>query len=137
MKGLLTTLVLLLFIFIRVSFAQSETVFSGMPIIKISEGGVERFPEKLSREKAANLGCVISKIGGKYYWVTRENKEVLRKESGAFITFVAVDGSGYVRIISPEMKDAASLMAETELKFDYVEHLLIGLRSVTYYGVSQ
>lgn len=73
MKGLLTTLVLLLFIFIRVSFAQSETVFSGMPIIKISEGGVERFPEKLSRERAANLGCVISKIGGKYYWVTREN----------------------------------------------------------------
>lgn len=62
---------------------------------------------------------------------------MLRKESGAFITFVAVDGSGYVRIISPEMKDAASLMAETELKFDYAEHLLIGLRSVTYYGVSQ
>jgi hypothetical protein len=40
-----------------------------------------------------------------------------------------------VRVIFPEVKEAASLMfTETEAKFDYVEHLLIELRSVTYYG---
>jgi hypothetical protein len=118
-----------------VTFSQSTTVFSGVPTIKISEGGIERSPEKLERKDAPNLKCVISKIGEKYYWATRENKEMFRIESGAFTTFFAVDGSGYVRIVQPAMKESASLMAETEAKFDYVEHMLIGLRSVTYYGV--
>ncbi len=33
-----------------------------------------------------------------------------------------------------DMKQAAALMGETEAKFDYVEHVLIGLKSVAYYG---
>lgn len=114
--------------------AQSRTVFSGVRVIKVNEGGIDRLSENLSREKAVNLGCVISEIGGKYYWATRENKEMVRRVSGAFITFLAVDGSGYVRLVDPGAKTAASLISPTEVKFDYVEHLLIGLQSITYYG---
>jgi hypothetical protein len=113
---------------------QSRTVFSGVPVVKVSEGGTERVPETLEREKAINLGCVVSEIRGKYYWATRENKEMVRYVSGAFVTYMAVDGSGYVRLIHQSAKDAASLMSPTEALFDYVEHILIGLRSVTYYG---
>jgi hypothetical protein len=57
-----------------------------------------------------------------------------RIQAGSFITYLAVDGSGYIRTIDPEAKSAAALMSDTESKFDYVEHLLVGLRSVTYYG---
>jgi len=60
-----------------------------------------------------------------------------RIESGAFITFLALTGAGYVRIIAPAHKAAASLMGDTERQFDYVEHALIGLKSVTYYGTRQ
>ncbi len=116
------------------SAAQGTTVFAGLPGVKISEGGVERVPENLSRDRAVNLACVISRIGDKYYWASRENKEMVRIASGAFITFLAVDGAGYVRIVAPGMKEAVSLMGDTETKFDYVEHALIGLKSVTYYG---
>jgi hypothetical protein len=94
-------------------------------------------PETLSRDKAVNLECVISKIGEVYYWASRENKRMVRIESGAFITFVAMNGSGYVRMIAPGMKKAVSLMGDAETKFDYVEQLLIGLQSVTYYGVTR
>jgi len=114
--------------------AQSRTVFAGIPAFKVSEGGLERHPEKLFREQAVNLGCVISEISGKYYWATRDNKEMVRWSGGAFITFTAIDGSGYVRIVDANAKSAASLMSPTEASFDYVEHLLIGLRSVTYFG---
>lgn len=116
------------------SYAQSETIFSGTPAIKISEGGIKRLPENLSQKDFGNLKCIISKIGDKYYWASRENTEMVRRESGAFVTFIAINGSGYVRIILPNMKEATSLMEKTEDIFDYVEHLLIGLRSVTYYG---
>jgi hypothetical protein len=119
------------------AFGQAVTVFKGQPTVKISEGGVSRVPEQLSYNQAVNFACIISEIGGRYYWASRENKELLRTEGGAFITFVARDGSGVIRIIKPGLKTAASLMSDTEAKFDYVEHLLIGLRSVIYYGVAQ
>ena len=115
-------------------YPQAQTVFTGLPLMKISEGGIERTPEKVSLKDAPNLKCVISKIGDKYYWASRENKELIRTESGAFSTFVCADGSGYVRIIGFDLKEIASLMSNTETEFDYVEHMLIGLRSVTYYG---
>jgi len=62
---------------------------------------------------------------------------MVRIESGAFITFIAVNGSGYVRMIAPGMKKPAALMSDAEAQFDYVGHILIGLRSVTYYGKTQ
>ena len=138
-RRVLTIFILATVIFIPSAGAtQATTVFAGLPGVKISEGGVERVPENLSRDRAVNFACVISRIGDKYYWASRENKEMIRIESGAFITFLAVDGVGYVRIVAPGMKEAVSLiMGETETKFDYVEHALIGLRSVTYYGVTR
>ncbi|TKS61864.1 MAG: hypothetical protein EWM73_02911 [Nitrospira sp.] len=114
--------------------AQSHTVFEGLPVVKISEGGTERLPQTLSREKAVSFGCAISEIDGKYYWASRENKELIRRTSGAFVTYIAIDGSGYIRVIEPNEKSVASLMSPSEATLDYVEHLLIGLQSVTYYG---
>ena len=111
-----------------------EIVFTGIPALKISEGGVERTVEDINENKALEFKCVVTKKGDKYFWTTRNNVELARIQSGAFVTFVATSGAGYVRIISPELKDAAALMSETEKKYDYVEHMLIGLRSVTYYG---
>jgi hypothetical protein len=116
---------------------QAMTVFKGRPALKISEGGTERTPESVPRDRAVNLECIISKIGEDYYWASRENTRMVRVESGAFITFIAINGSGYVRVVAPGMKLSAALMSEAESKFDYVEHILIGLRSVTYYGVAQ
>ena len=114
--------------------AQARTIFAGIPSVKISEGGTDRVVEKLERTNASNLAVVISEINGRYYWASRENKELSVSEAGAFITFTAVDGSGYVRILDPQMKSAASLAYDSAKAFDYVEHLLIGLNSVTYYG---
>lgn len=113
---------------------NEEILFSGIPIVKISEGGANRVVEDLKGVKASEAGCVVAKIGDKYFWKTRNNTELLMVPGGAFVTFMATNGSGYVRIIPSDLKEAVSLMDETEKKYDYVEHLLIGLRSVTYYG---
>ena len=123
------------FMFVSVIAVEGqETVFRGRPVVKISEGGLERVPETVPREKAINLECVISKIGDRYFWASRENTPMVRIESGAFITYLAANGAGYVRVIAPEYKETAAAMGETEATFDYVEHALLGLKSVTYYG---
>jgi hypothetical protein len=122
-------------------FAKEEIVFTGMPEIKISEGGVNRVPENLTKDKAIKFKCTITKIDDKYYWTSRENVELIPIASGAFITYWAVNGSGYVRVIKPEMKEEVkkigAMAGDPEEKFDYVEHLLLGLKSVTYYGKSK
>jgi hypothetical protein len=102
------------------SFGSEQIVFTGIPEAKISEGGVERLPEQISSEKAMGLKCTITEIDGKYYWTTRENLELVRVQSGAYVTFLAQNGSGYVRIIDPSMKKSASLIGGAEAKFDYV-----------------
>jgi hypothetical protein len=113
------------------------TVFKGRPALKISEGGTERTPETLARAQAVNLECVVSQIGNDYYWASRENTPLVRIDGAAFTTFVAANGAGYIRVINPEAKSAAALLGGAEKQFDYVEHALVGLRSVTYYGNRQ
>jgi hypothetical protein len=116
---------------------QPVTVFKGRPSVKISEGGVERAPETLSTDTAANLECVISQIGDRFYWASRENTPLIAVEAGAFITYVSVTGNGYVRVVKPQFKGAASAMSRTEERFNYVEHVVVGLRSVTFYGTRE
>lgn len=121
----------------RGASSQAATVFRGIPSAKITEGGIERRPEALTTDAAGNLACVVSRIGDKYYWASRKNTELVRVQAGAFITYIAVNGSGYIRIVAPGMKDAVSLMSGTEKQFDYIEHLTIGLRTITYYGLTR
>ena len=135
MKKIILTLFVLAIAFPL--FAYEEIVFTGIPEIKIIEAGTNRIPVKLSKAKAMEYKCTITKVEGKYYWTTRENVELISLKSGACITFVASTGSGYVRIIDPEMKDVASFMGDTEEKFDYIEHLVLGLKTITYYGKSK
>jgi hypothetical protein len=132
MKLLLTLLIL---ISSAEGFAQQvTTVFSGRPEVKISEAGSTRVVNDIEANEGENLEVVISRIGDDYYWASRENVPMVRIDSGAFITFFAATGKGYVKVVNPGMKEAAAMMSDTERNFDYVEHMSLGLRSVTYYG---
>ena len=115
-----------------------QTVFRGRPQLKVNEGGVERLAENVPSQSAPNLVVVISKIGDRFYWASRENAPMIEVDGGgAYITYVAVNGSGYVRVLKADMKKAAAIVDDTAAKFDYVEHLVLGLKSVTYYGIRQ
>ena len=137
-------IIFLALIFLTVAsplFAKEEIIFTGIPEIKISEGGISRVPETLSKSRAMEYKCTITRIDEKYYWTTRENVELIPISRGAFITFLAVEGQGYIRIVKPEMRETirkiGAMAGDPEEKFDYVEHLLLGLKTVTYYGKSK
>jgi hypothetical protein len=57
----------------------------------------------LTREDAFKAQVRIVERGGRYYWQTRGMKELSRSESGAYVTYSAVDGTGYVRTHIPAM----------------------------------
>ena len=119
------------------SAQSAETVFKGRPQLQITETALSRVPKQIGEAEADGFECVISKIGRRYYWASRENREMVRVASEGFITFVAADGTGYVRLMDPHRKSSTSLLSGTEDRFDYVEHVLTGLRSVSYFGITR
>jgi hypothetical protein len=114
--------------------AQAETVFRGVPAKKVTNEGERSIVESIPPNSTGNLQVVVSRIADRYYWASRENTELFRVDAGAFITYIAVNGSGYVKAVKPDLKEAAALMSDAEARYDYAEHLTIGLRSITYYG---
>jgi hypothetical protein len=121
----------------------STTVFHGRPIVKVQETGLDRSAETLTSAKAAGFECVISRIGDAYYWASRENVVLSLRESDGYLTFVADNGSGYIKIVKPEMKAALrqrfaaeQLSTIPEHTFDYIEHLHVGLSTLSYYGLA-
>ncbi len=66
---------LLACIFLIYGYSQEaeKVIFSGIPALKISEGGVSRVVEEVKDSKALEFKCTITKIGDKYFWTSRDN----------------------------------------------------------------
>ena len=131
MKQLLVLLLILSFAFVPfVSTQQDEVViFVGYPEVKIVAAAKD-LPgmfSKISTEKTFEFRCEIVKRGDKYYWKSRDNYEVVRELTGAFVEFRRLDRPDYVRIanstIRGESLAALALKSEAILSHDYVEHL--------------
>jgi hypothetical protein len=113
--------------------AAPRVVFSGTPELRLNDFVIERTESPVTPEERARYKVVITEDNGRYFWTTRENAEMIRAESGAYVTYNATNGSGYVRVEDPQWhKLAQSKVAAYQ--FDYKEHLQQGLTSVTYYG---
>lgn len=126
-------IIIFILLFAGISLAL-DIEFLGTPKIRINESGNSRAAHTISTEKEAReYECLITTDGEQYYWASRENTEVVKVFSGAFINYVALNGSGYVRVVMPEVKEGLFEKGS----YDYVEHLLSWLTSVTYYGYAK
>ncbi len=116
--------------------AQQEIiVFRGIPEVGMAYNGLEDgVIQKLDTARVHNLDCVITKIGDKYFWKSRDGYEVEKIVGGTFITFQRLDRPDYIRIVRPSIKKGAALLNEASKKFGYTEHLVQNLMSITYYG---
>lgn len=137
MRHLAAALVVLVLVAPEAGWAQDYTVvFEGRPLRKVESSFERTVPSTLSSEDAFNYAVRIVERQGKYYWASRELRELIRHEAGAYITFFAVDGSGYIRIGIPMMLDLRDQLPTEQRRKEtgYTEHLLIQFASITYYG---
>ena len=124
---------IVLFLFISTINAR-EIIFVGVPIkaIKTSESSSDT---KLLTD-SEKIKVVITKEGENYYWTSRGDIALYPTTSGNYITYIAFNGAGYIRIINLETQTMIALLPD-ELKIDnysYVEHLTYRMGSFTYYG---
>lgn len=117
----------------------AEVIFYGQPVKKVTTTYKSSEAEALSASKASEFAVTITSEGGRFYWASRENTPLVRTESGAYITYLAANGSGYVRIYQPFMYEMMSQLPPDQRakEIGYVEHLVHEFGSVTYYGDKQ
>ena len=111
------------------SVSWGEVVFVGEPIAKVVMSGDKVDRTVLTVLEQSEFQSVIIEKAGRYFWKTREMKELERHQSGIYVTYQAVDGSGYVRIDSLTAHDS-----NTSHDISYIEHLKLGLFTITYQG---
>ncbi len=113
-----------------------SVVFEGRPVEKVEVAFGGTLPVRLSADEGFRYAVRIVERGGRYFWASREMRELVRRETAGYVTFVAPDGSGYVRILSPMLEALRAQLPEAERRREatYTEHLTIQLGSITYFG---
>ncbi len=127
-------------IILLVSFSFSQEIsFIGFPVKKIEIVDSKPNEFELSSMKSKEYFVKIEKVGEKYYWASRSNKELILSISGLYQTFHAIDGSGYIRVLSKEAREVFNALTEKEKsgQYVYIEHLVHQMSSITYYGVEK
>lgn len=114
-----------LFLLPVVCFAQLEVVvLKGVPIVQNKSSVEESGNFQLSESQQTESRLIITRKGQKYYWTSRQDRELTRHESGIYTIFLETKGAGYVRA----MKSANKVL--------YMEHMGLGLETITYWGVA-
>jgi len=115
---------------------DARAIFEGRPLEKVESSFETTTSRTLNADESfVNLVRIVERQG-KYYWASRGMIELIRSESGAYITFHAVNGSGYIRVGTLMLLDLRDRLPEEQRRREigYVEHLLLQFQSVTYYG---
>lgn len=140
MKQLSVCILLFMLLTSACATASETIVFIGEPELKISEGGLDRVIDTLQKTVSNKNRCMITRQNNTFFWKSRGYTKLIKIDSGAFTTYIAENGSGYIRISKPGLreliKNSATHTNDPEAHFNYVEHLLIELKSITYWGNS-
>lgn len=114
----------------------ADVEFEGTPSVKVEVREGVAQTQAVSPPSARELGVRVVRSGNAYLWASRNNVPMVKQESGAYITYVATTGAGYVRVLNPAMRMALrSLPVEQrDREFVYMEHMVNQLGSVTYFG---
>jgi hypothetical protein len=118
------------------SALAGEVVFEGYPVKKIEMTEQTTASYDVPKSKASEYRVVIEREGENYYWRSRENLQLVRTQSGVYVTYLAANGSGYIRVLNDAMREMYKLLTDEEKQnnYLYMEHLVHRLGSITYYG---
>ena len=127
----LTFLLVSLFVY-SVACGEETIVFSGYPMSKVESSSESTEQLSMTEKQLTEYRVLIVKRNGKYYWASRENKEMLYFQSGIAHWFIAPT-SGYVKIIDPSLLPGG----EEANGYIYMEHLTLLVATITYWGTGE
>lgn len=122
---------------LHVQFAAAQQIeFEGTPFKRVQNSFENRQTFDLDADERGEFSVRIVQEGENYFWATRDNTPMVKVESGIYVTYIAANGSGFVRTLNETARDAFLQAPDNNIigQITYIEHLLLGLESITYYG---
>ena len=121
-------------VFVLASPGLAQTVLSARPTVKVvsEAASTERF--QLSDAEQEAVRVVITIRDGRYYWISREGRELIHHRSGAFHYFIDPTGSGYVKVLDTAF--LPEFLRDPGPRFQYFEVLSLWLGTTTYWGAT-
>lgn len=111
----------------------SRVVLDATPTIRIDSDSSSARRTVLSRSGQLEARLLIVASEGRYYWATRENRELQLVSSGiAAYYFIDPLGGGYVKIVTPGSYSGRSARAPVQ----FYEHVSLGMGTTTYFGTA-
>ena len=110
-----------------------EVILEGTPN-KIIE--MDQYGSRNELPSSGSDSVRITRVGDTYFWANRNGVQMTRTESTIYVTFMAVDGSGYVTTVNDTAREIFIQAAPENIigRYTYVEHVINGLTSKTTYG---
>jgi hypothetical protein len=112
--------------------ADTSVVVQGTPTTKVESAEDATTRSALSDADRKKLELRIVRKGTRYYWASRENRELQRRAVGAFHYFVDPAEGGYVRVF--DRSTLPESLRPDGAQFEYMEHVPVWRGSVTYWG---
>lgn len=114
--------------------ASAEVVLDAEPTVKVesSEGHTSRLV--LPTPDRTKYRVTVTRREGRYFWTSREDRELVYHASGAFHYFVEPRGGGYIKVFDTQMLPES--MRDPGPRFRYMEHLTLWLLTITYWGAT-
>ncbi|MBI2118857.1 MAG: hypothetical protein HYT97_04430 [Elusimicrobia bacterium] len=94
----------------------------GIPKSRTDSNESNTVRKTLSKMDVDKNKLIITRIDGKFYWTSRENRQLDHNVSGVYDYFYLPDGAGYIKA------------CKMNNKLVYMEHVHTGLSIITYWG---
>ena len=115
----------LLFSFDLTAFGKAVAVH-GLPIVQTRSSKDATFNVDLDSGQQLSNRLLINKEDGKYYWQTRDNRELTFQKFKGYDLFIDLETGGYIKVVK-----------QPDGRYVYMEHISIEqLKSFTYWGVT-
>lgn len=113
---------------------DSVVVLEGRPVAKVEGAEDAARHTAVTGAEREKLKLVIVRKGDRYFWASRENRELERRAAGAFHYYIDRTDGGYIRVFDRSTLPE-SLRPEGG-QFEYVEHVPVWRSTLTYWGVA-
>jgi len=107
-------------------------VLSGVPTVRADTSINGSISTELTASQGFEFRLLITKVGDRYFWKSRENRELVYFRSSSFDYFVSPVGAGYIKVNWRDL-----LKVEPLKPARYFEHLPVLLDTITYWGEAE
>lgn len=125
----------LLLVLLALPLLAQQIVINATPKSQVTSSSKETKREVLNNSKQNEFRLLITKQNGKYYWATRDNRELFYTVSGAFHIFIEAGGAGYITVFDQSVLPES--MRDPGADIQYKEHIRAFMGDITYWGSAE